>query len=141
MLGALHNTAHDAHDDAMVAGWRVSAVAEPEVMAREPAAPTNRLSSISRQLSVRVIGSLAEDSDRQIRARSRSLPQRQQRQSSVLLPASHHLLLFRCPPPTGACGSSSLLFLAANNKTDTISWMKRAVAGFSIPLVIVTTSR
>lgn len=43
-----------------------------------------------------------------MRARSRSLPQRQQRQSCVLLPTSHHLLVLCCPPPTASCGPSFL---------------------------------
>lgn len=50
------------------------------------------LSSI-RCLSVTLTGSSEEGSDGQMRARSQSLPQRQQRQSCVLLPTSHRLPL------------------------------------------------
>lgn len=44
-------------------------------------------------LSVSLTGSSEEGSDGQMRARSQSLPQRQQRQSCVLLPTSHRLPL------------------------------------------------
>ena len=67
-------------------------------------------------LSVMLSGSSEEGSDGQMRARSRSLPQRQQQQSCVLLPTSHHLLLLSCPPPpTASCGPL-VLQPAANRK-------------------------
>lgn len=80
-----------------------------QIAACKRAGPFKPLSSIHRQLSVILTGSSEEGSDGQMRARSRSLPQRQQRQSCVLLPTSHHLLLLSCPPPTASCRPSSLL--------------------------------
>ncbi|MED6237330.1 hypothetical protein ATANTOWER_022861 [Ataeniobius toweri] len=71
-------------------------------------APSNFSPPSKKQLSIILTGSSEEGSDGQMRARSQSLPQRQQRQSCVLLPTSHRLLLLSCLPPTACCRPSPL---------------------------------
>lgn len=65
--------------------------------------------SVRRRLSIILIGGSAEGSDGQMRARSPSLPQRQQRRSCVLLPTSSCSAARLPPSPAGPSLLSSFL--------------------------------